>query len=95
MVLLTSQVKGCAMCPLRINDSLLGHLVQNSPLAIAVSKRVDGEILDVNDSFLQLFGYTRDEVVGQTWPGLGMWADPTQQAVLTAALEAGQPLTRF
>jgi PAS domain S-box-containing protein len=83
------------MRPLRTNDSLLGHLVQNSPLAIAVSKRVEGEILDVNDSFLQLFGYTRDEVVGQTSAGLGMWAHPTQHAALTAALVAGKPIRDF
>ena len=76
-------------------DAVLAKLVQNSPIAIVVSTLADGQMLAVNDSFLQLFGYTRDEVIGQTSTELGMWTDPGQRAELTAALVAGAPLRDF
>jgi PAS domain S-box-containing protein len=80
------------MGPLQTNEALLAHLVQNSPVAIVVSELADGLILDVNDSFLQLTGYSRDEVIGQTSVGLGLWADPKQRAHLKALLMSGQPV---
>jgi diguanylate cyclase (GGDEF)-like protein/PAS domain S-box-containing protein len=39
---------------------------QRGPLAILISRIRDDRILEVNDSFLQLVGYNRDEIVGRT-----------------------------
>jgi PAS domain S-box-containing protein len=83
------------MSQLQTDDAVHAKLAQDSPIAIVISVLADGQILDVNDSFLHLFGYTRDEVIGQTSAGLGIWADPTQRAELTAALVAGSPLRDF
>ncbi len=83
------------MCPLKTNEALLAHLVQNSPVAIVVSGLADGLILDVNDSFLQLTGYSRDEVIGQTSVGLDLWSDPRQRAQLKVLLKSGQPVRDF
>jgi two-component system, sensor histidine kinase and response regulator len=83
------------MGPLQTNEALLAHLVQNSPIAIVVSEFADGLILDVNDGFLQLAGYSRDEVIGQTSAGLGLWADPEQRTQLQALLMGGQPVRDF
>src|SRR4051794_14472163 len=83
------------MSPLQTNEAILAHLVQNSPVAIIVSGLADGLILDVNDSFLQLTGYSRDEVIGYTSVGLGLWADPEQRAQLQASLMIGQPVRDF
>jgi PAS domain S-box-containing protein len=80
---------------LQTNEALHAHLVQNSPVAIVVSGLTDGLILDVNDSFLQLTGYSRDDVIGQTSVGLGLWADPEQRAQLRVLLESGKPLRDY
>jgi PAS domain S-box-containing protein len=77
------------MSPLQSNEAVLAALVRDSPMAIVVSTRGDGQILDVNDTFLRLFGYSRDEVIGQTATGLGLWADPGQRTELLSALAAG------
>jgi PAS domain-containing protein len=37
---------------------------QASPASLAISRLDDGMLIDVNDSFLRLFGYEREEVVG-------------------------------
>ena len=84
--------EGVAMCPLQTNEAVLASLVQDSPVAVVVSRVADGRILDVNDRFLRLFAYSRDEVIGQTLAGLGLWTDPEEQARLTAVLLTGQPL---
>lgn len=50
-----------------------------SPLAIAIATRDTGYYVDVNDSFLQLTGYERHEVVGRNVYELGIWANPEQR----------------
>src|SRR5688572_5389727 len=86
---------GGAMGPLLTHEALLTKLVRESPIAIAASTLADGHILDVNDSFLRLFGYAKDEVIGQTSTGLGLWVDPAQRTELVGALMEGQPLRDF
>jgi diguanylate cyclase (GGDEF)-like protein/PAS domain S-box-containing protein len=46
----------------------------------------DGRFVDVNDAFLAMFGYRRDEVVGKTSLELGMWFSPADRAALAAEL---------
>lgn len=77
---------------LQSNNLVLGQLVRDSPLAIAVSARDDGRILDANDSFLRLTGFTRDEVLGAQSTSLGLWSDPGQRTSLLASLPADQPV---
>jgi len=80
---------------LRTSNDVLGQLVRDSPLAIIVSARDDGKILDSNESFLRLFGYTRDEVIGEKSTKLGIWSDPGQRSQLLAALSADVPMRNF
>lgn len=50
-----------------------------SPVALVLSSIDDGRILDVNDAYCQLIGYRREELIGQTTLGLGLWADPADR----------------
>jgi PAS domain S-box-containing protein len=83
------------MGPLQSDDAVLANVVDNSPVAIVFSTLAEGEILDVNDRFLQLSGYTRDELIGQTAIELGLWADSQQRAQLTALAMTSQALHGF
>ena len=83
------------MNPLQTNEAVLASVVRDSPVAIVLSTFAEGEILDVNDRFLQLSGYTRDEVIGQTAIRLGLWADPNQRAQLAALPVTTQPRRDF
>jgi PAS domain S-box-containing protein len=42
---------------------------------IAITRLSDGMVVDVNKAFLDLMGYDRGEVFGNTTVGLGMWVD--------------------
>lgn len=45
-----------------------------NPDAISISALSDGRYIDINDSFLQMFGYQRDQVVGRTCFELNIWS---------------------
>jgi PAS domain S-box-containing protein len=47
-----------------------------SPVALAMSTITEGRIIDVNERWLELFGYRRDEVIGLTNRELDIMADP-------------------
>jgi PAS domain S-box-containing protein len=47
-----------------------------NPLSISITEPADGTIIDANESFLNMFGYTRPEVLRQTTLDLNMWQNP-------------------
>jgi PAS domain S-box-containing protein len=47
-----------------------------SPVPLAISTIAEGRFLAVNDSWLALFGYRREEVLGRTSQALGMLVHP-------------------
>ncbi len=50
-----------------------------SPAAMWLAAPADGRFLEVNDNFLHVCGFSRDEVVGRTGTELGIWADPVER----------------
>lgn len=51
---------------------------------MAISTVKDGCYLDVNQSFLQLLGFSREEVIGKTSTELGFFTDPSLRESITA-----------
>ncbi|MFP3947371.1 MAG: putative bifunctional diguanylate cyclase/phosphodiesterase [Longimicrobiales bacterium] len=49
-------------------------LFHRSPAAITIASLKDGRLLDVNQRFQELFGWRREEAVGETADSLGLWA---------------------
>lgn len=49
---------------------------RSSPLATTISTLDEGRFVDVNDAFLQMLGYKREDVIGRTAFELGFWVDP-------------------
>ena len=72
-------------------DRWFSKIFHNSPLPIAITRVSDSEFLDVNDSFVELVGYTRDEIINRTTHQLGLWeiteGNPwkTQEVIITGA----------
>jgi len=44
-----------------------------SPLILTISSLKDGRIIEVNDTFVEVSGYTREETIGRTTLELGLW----------------------
>ena len=47
-----------------------------SPEAITIAAMKTGRYIDVNDVFLKITGFSRDEVIGHTSTELGVWVEP-------------------
>jgi diguanylate cyclase (GGDEF)-like protein/PAS domain S-box-containing protein len=62
---------------------------------ICIVDSVEGTFLDPNPKFLELLGYTRDEVAGRTAAELGIWADPQQRDRLLELLREHQACNGF
>ena len=57
------------------SEALMTHLVATSPDLITLTDMTTGRYVMVNDAFIKLTGYARDEAVGKTSLELGVWPD--------------------
>jgi PAS domain S-box-containing protein len=66
-----------------------------SPTILAITTAGEGRLLDVNEAFTRLHGYTREEVIGRTVGELNLWVDPEQRRAALARIGAGMPVRDF
>ena len=52
----------------------------SAPNLMAITVPEDGTIIDINDAYLNVLGYTREECIGRTTTALNVWADPEQRS---------------
>lgn len=64
---------------------------QISPVALAISTITDGRIVDVNESWLEMFGYGRDEVIGRTNSELRLAVEPSRAEIVQRVRASGRP----
>lgn len=68
---------------LMINKRLISNISQEEqkllvvyhsvPYAIMITRKIDGDVVDVNEGLLRILGYNRDEVLGKTSFELNIW----------------------
>ena len=66
-----------------------------SPVIMCITGLADGRVREVNDAFLRLHGFAREEVVGRHILELGLWIDPSRRDAAIAALRQGEPVRDF
>lgn len=71
---------------LRECEERYSRIFSSSPVAIGISRLADCRFIDVNNAFLDLFCYAREEVIGHTSDELGLWANPEEWACIMAEL---------
>ena len=64
---------------LRLSEERYRTVFETSPDAVNISRLSDGVILDVNQSFLDSTGFTRNEVIGRTTKELGIWVNDSDR----------------
>ena len=65
---------------LRESEKKFRTLFRLIPVGISVSVFHDGTLLEVNETFLRIAGYTRDELIGKTSTELRFWVSPAGRA---------------
>ncbi|WAL61943.1 GAF domain-containing protein [Thermocoleostomius sinensis] len=66
-----------------------------SPDAMSLIDLESEKFLDANNSFLGLFGFTREEVLGRTSLELGMWVSSVERANAISLLKSSRELCNF
>lgn len=72
--LLDIQVRKEAEASLRLSESKFVAAFANNPAAIAITLLKDGTVLEVNDTWVALTGFSREEVSGRS--ARGVWVNP-------------------
>jgi PAS domain S-box-containing protein len=73
---------------LRASEAKFAKVFNASPLVITITQLADGRLIEVNESFVQMTGYTREEVLGRTPVEVGLWVEPAQRAEGLVQLQA-------
>ncbi|MGZ5440389.1 MAG: ATP-binding protein [Thermoanaerobaculia bacterium] len=94
-----SRVRREAQKALRESEAKFSTAFERSPLALVITSLDDGRLVEVNEGFVRLSGYTREEAVGHTPEELGLWIQPEIRAERFERLRAGEHVpdveTRF
>ena len=80
---------------LRESEARFRTAFMTSAVAFVLVEEATGRLLEVNDYFLELYGYTRAEVIGRTSIELGMWVTPEARANFIAQLELHGKVENF
>lgn len=77
---------------LRASEEKFHKAFRSSPVVVTMASIREDRFLDVNDTFLRLTGFRREDVIGRTSVELGLWENPRQLEVFTELLLGGHPL---
>ncbi len=72
---------------LRESEERFSRFFRASPVGTSITRLSDGQFADINDAFLGLLGYTREEVIGQNALELGIWVNPEKRRRMVKILK--------
>jgi PAS domain S-box-containing protein len=73
---------------LRRSEAKFATAFHTSPIGITLSTIEDGRYLDVNDAFLHMVGFSREDLLGRTSVEMGIWLDAAARDRAFADLRA-------
>jgi PAS domain S-box-containing protein len=72
---------------LKISEEKFSKAFLNSPETIVISNIDDGEIYEVNNTFLDFFGYTREDIIGKKANEINVWVNPQERVEIIKILK--------
>src|SRR6185369_11957323 len=72
---------------LRKSELKLSKIFHSVPALIAITSLEEGRFIDVNEAWLGIFGYQRNEVIGRTSLELGLWESKSDREKAVRILE--------
>jgi PAS domain S-box-containing protein/putative nucleotidyltransferase with HDIG domain len=72
---------------LRVSESRFSIAFHASPLSTAITRLKDNRLIDVNEAWLELTGFSQDEVIGHNPKKLNLWANPGERTKLIKQLQ--------
>ena len=72
---------------LKKSEEKFSKAFRESPMALAVTRLKDDRYIDVNDTYEQMTGWRREEIIGRTPFDLKLWVDPTQRTEMAKEIQ--------
>jgi PAS domain S-box-containing protein len=66
-----------------------------NPDPVTISRMEDGVLLEANEGFFNLTGYTKEEIIGQSTLDLGLWEEPDQRKELIERIRTDGQVENF
>lgn len=73
---------------LRESEERFAKAFNANPASMAISIIETGHFIDINEQWLRMLGYTREETIGHTSVELGIWVDPGTREQMIARLHS-------
>lgn len=73
----------------RESEERFARIFQSSPLAITISTQKEGRYVDVNDAYLQMLRYQREEIIGHSSLDLNVWVEPEDRVRMLHLKDSG------
>ena len=80
---------------LKESETRFRTVFQTNPDAVLIFRQSDSRIVDVNDSCLDMIGYTREELIEKTALELGLWANPAERGSYLALIRSQGAFENF
>ncbi|MFC2045410.1 PAS domain S-box protein [Chloroflexota bacterium] len=74
------------------SEEKFSKIFYSCPYPIMITTIKEGRYIDVNDSFLRITGYSREEVIGHTTLELNVHINPEQRSEILNAVREGKPV---
>ncbi len=74
---------------LQLSEERFSNAFRVSPAGITITRISDGKIVDVNESFLKMFEFTREEVIGHTSIELNILSQEERKKLIQHQIETG------
>lgn len=73
---------------LRASEEKFAALFHLSPIPMTITAIADGTFRDVNEAFVRVSGYSRDEAIGSSSLKLGLFANPADRLALAERIQS-------
>ena len=80
---------------MRKSEARFSTIFHASPMGIDLVQATDERITHANAAFLQMLGYSKEEIIGRTSSELGLYVDPADRIRLFARIREGQRVMDF
>jgi PAS domain S-box-containing protein len=72
---------------LRESEMRFSKAFRSTPAPLVISDIESGCFIDVNDQWVKMLGYSREEQIGRTSKAVGIWADPNERDRIVQLLQ--------
>jgi PAS domain S-box-containing protein len=74
---------------LRLSEELFSKAFHVGPAGMTITRIADGKFIDINESFLRMCEFSREEVIGHTSTELNIWTLEERRKLIEKQVESG------